>query len=290
MSSENTTSGANSANYDIRPDVLNFEDISKMVPALAGHRKLVERVMHWLKVDEVNAVHGRNCHAVGVDFSHALIEDEFKIKVRVDNEEVLSRFPTGAFITVSNHPFGALDGIILLHMVGKYRPDFKVMVNLILNQISAMRPNFIAVDALASDDPEKKKVSMQGIREAMMLVKSGSPLGFFPAGAVSKVQKDLHIRDREWQSSIIRLVKQLKVPVVPIYFHGHNSTWFNILGMISWKLRTLRLPAEVFRRRGKSIHMSIGEPITVEEQTACPDMEALGKLLRERTYALEKIK
>jgi putative hemolysin len=131
---------------------------------------------------------------------------------------------------------------------------------------------------------------MQGIREAMMLVKSGSPLGFFPAGAVSKVQKDLHIRDREWQSSIIRLVKQLKVPVVPIYFHGHNSTWFNILGMISWKLRTLRLPAEVFRRRGKSIHMSIGEPITVEEQTACPDMEALGKLLRERTYALEKIK
>jgi putative hemolysin len=290
MSSENTTSGAGSANYDIRPDVLNFEDISKMVPALAGHRKLVERVMHWLKVDEVNAVHGRNCHAVGVDFSHALIEDEFKIKVRVDNEEVLSRFPTGAFITVSNHPFGALDGIILLHMVGKYRPDFKVMVNLILNQISAMRPNFIAVDALASDDPEKKKVSMQGIREAMMLVKSGSPLGFFPAGAVSKVQKDLHIRDREWQSSIIRLVKQLKVPVVPIYFHGHNSTWFNILGMISWKLRTLRLPAEVFRRRGKSIHMSIGEPITVEEQTACPDMEALGKLLRERTYALEKIK
>jgi putative hemolysin len=290
MSSENTTSGAGSANYDIRPDVLNFEDISKMVPALAGHRKLVERVMHWLKVDEVNAVHGRNCHAVGVDFSHALIEDEFKIKVRVDNEEVLSRFPTGAFITVSNHPFGALDGIILLHMVGKYRPDFKVMVNLILNQISAMRPNFIAVDALASDDPEKKKVSMQGIREAMMLVKSGSPLGFFPAGAVSKVQKDLHIRDREWQSSIIRLVKQLKVPVVPIYFHGHNSTWFNILGMISWKLRTLRLPAEVFRRRGKSIHMSIGEPITVDEQTACPDMEALGKLLRERTYALEKIK
>jgi putative hemolysin len=290
MSSENTNSGVGSANYDIRPDVLNFEDISKMVPALAGHRKLVERVMHWLQVDEVNAVHGRNCHAVGVDFSHALIEDEFKINVRVDNEEVLSRFPTGAFITVSNHPFGALDGIILLHEVGKFRPDFKVMVNLILNHISAMRPNFIAVDALASDDPEKKKVSMQGIREAMMLVKSGSPLGFFPAGAVSKVQKDLHIRDREWQSSIIRLVKQLKVPVIPIYFHGHNSTWFNILGMISWKLRTLRLPGEVFRRRGKTIHMSIGEPISVEEQTACSDMEALGKLLRERTYALEKIK
>jgi hypothetical protein len=60
--------------------------------------------------------------------------------------------------------------------------------------------------------------------------------------------------------------------------------------MISWKLRTLRLPGEVFRRRGKTIHMSIGEPISVEEQTACSDMEALGKLLRERTYALEKIK
>ena len=78
--------------------------------------------------------------------------------------------------------------------------------------------------------------------------------------------------------------------MVPIYFHGHNSVFFNILGVINWRLRTLRLPAEVFRMRGRMIHLSVGEPITVEEQKACADVDALGALLRERTYQLAKIK
>ena len=133
-------------------------------------------------------------------------------------------------------------------------------------------------------------MTLQGIREAIQHVRAGHPLGFFPAGAVSKLKWDLHIRDRRWQPSIIKLISQLRVPVVPIYFHGHNSVFFNILGVINWRLRTLRLPAEVFRMRGRMIHLSVGEPITVEEQKACADVDALGALLRERTYQLAKIK
>lgn len=278
-------------NYDIRPDVLNADDIIQMVPGLASHRKLVERLLHMFCVDRVNRVHSRFCDTPGAEFSHKLVEEEFKVKLRLDNAEVLERFRDGGpFITVSNHPFGAMDGILLLHIVSTYRPDFKVMVNLILNKISAMRPSFIAVDPSKSTDPAKRKVTMEGIREAMKHVKSGHPLGFFPAGAVSKIQKNLRIRDREWQPSIIRLIQQLKVPVVPIYFHGHNSTFFNILGLIDWRIRTLRLPREVFLTCGKEIHVSIGEPISVDEQQACGSQQELGKLLRTRTYDMEKIK
>lgn len=97
----------------------------------------------------------------------------------------------------------------------QYRPEFKVMVNMVLNHISAMRPNFIAVDALASDDPAKKAVSMTGIKQAIMQVRKGQPVGFFPAGAVSKINKKLRIEDRQWQPTIIRLIQQLGVPVVP---------------------------------------------------------------------------
>ena len=234
-------------------------------------------------------MHSRWASTPGVPFSHALVEKEFKVRVRVDHEEILSRFPTGAFVTVSNHPLGAFDGIVLLHEVGTFRPDYQVMVNLFLNNLSAMCPSFIAVDPSGSADPEKKRVTLQGIREAIAHVKAGHPLGFFPAGAVSKVKRDLHIRDRQWQPSIIRLISQLKVPVIPVYFHGHNSTFFNILGIIDWRLRTLRLPAEVFRMRGREEHLSIGEPITVEEQRDCGTVEELGRLLRARTYELEKL-
>lgn len=275
--------------YDIRPEVLTYEDVCRMAPFFRGKPGLVKAIFRFLKIDRVNAVHSRWASTPGVPFSHALVEKEFKVRVRVDHEEILSRFPTGAFVTVSNHPLGAFDGIVLLHEVGTFRPDYQVMVNLFLNNLSAMRPSFIAVDPSGSADPEKKRVTLQGIREAIAHVKAGHPLGFFPAGAVSKVKRDLHIRDRQWQPSIIRLISQLKVPVIPVYFHGHNSTFFNILGIIDWRLRTLRLPAEVFRMRGREVHLSIGEPITVEEQRDCGTMEELGRLLRARTYELEKL-
>lgn len=274
----------------IKRTVLDYDDIVEMAPKLRGHRKLVDRVLRWLSVDKVNWIHDHNCDTPGVPFTQGLLRD-LNIKLRIDNEQVLDHLPEGAFITVSNHPFGALDGITLINIVGSRRPTFKVMVNMILNHISAMRPNFIAVDALASDDPAKKAVSMKGIKEAIMQVRRGNPIGFFPAGAVSKLNRHGRIEDREWQPSIIRLIEQLKVPVIPIYFHGSNSWWFTFLGMVSWQLRTLRLPAEVFRRHDKTIHISVGNPISVEEQKAhSGSVEELGRFLKERTYALRSIK
>lgn len=273
----------------VRPDVLNADDIIRMVPALGKHRKFVEKAVHWVALDEVNRVHGAYCDTTGAEFAAHLINDEFKNRLRVDNEEVLARFPEGPFITVSNHPYGGLDGIILIELVGKYRPDYQVMVNLILDNISAMRPSFIAVDPIKTDDPVKKAITMQGIRRAMAHVKEGHPLGFFPAGAVSKIDKTLHIRDREWQQNIIRLIKQLKVPVIPIYFHGHNSTFFNILGLIDWRLRSARLPKEIFNKRGKEIHISIGEPVMPDVIASYKDLDALGKFLREKTYSLSSL-
>lgn len=276
--------------HEVRPEVLNYDDIVKMAPIFKGHSKLVARIFHLLKLDKVNDVHERYYTSPGIPFSHALIEKEFKIRMRVNHEEILARFPEGPFITVSNHPFGALDGIMLLHLVGTFRTDYKLMVNLFLNHISAMRPSFIPVDPSGSSDPEKKLATLKGIREAMKWVKEGHPMGFFPAGAVSKVNSRLRIRDRQWQPSIIKLIGQLKVPVVPIFFHGRNSTFFNILGIIDWRLRTLRLPYEVFRRAGKEIFVSIGEPISVERQQSCSSVEQLSALLRESTYALAKEK
>lgn len=275
----------------IKPNVLDYDDIIKMVPKLEGHEKLVNAVLHWLSVDKVNAVHARNCDTPGPEFVKRMLLDDFRIKLRIDNEKVLDNLPEGAFVTVSNHPFGALDGITLIHLVASRRPEYKVMVNMILNHITAMRPNFIAVDALASDDPAKKAVSMRGIREVIKQVRSGKPVGFFPAGAVSKINWKGELRDREWQPTVVRLIEQLKVPVIPIFFHGSNSWWFNFLGKVSWQLRTMRLPAEVFRKVGKEIHVSIGDAIPVEEQLKHQNsVEEFGEFLKSKTYELRKCK
>ena len=273
----------------IKRSVLDYNDIRKMVPFLDGKEKLVNGLLKLLSVDKVNWIHDHNCDTPGVPFVEGLLKD-LNITLRIDNEERLDHLPSGSFITVSNHPLGALDGISLIKIVGQRRPKFKVMVNMVLNYISAMRPNFIAVDALASSDPKKKAVSMQGIKAAMMQVKSGEPMGFFPAGAVSKLNIHGNIDDRKWQPTIIRLIKQMKVPVVPIYFHTRNSWWFNFLGVVSWQLRTLRLPAEVFRKKNSEIHISVGEPIPYEEIAKFDDLDQLGEFLKAKTYAMRALK
>lgn len=275
----------------IRPDVLNYDDIRQMVPKLDGHEKLVNRLLKFLSVDKVNAVHAKCCDTPGPEFVKRLLIDEFKIRLRIDNEAVLDHLPEGSFITVSNHPFGALDGIALIYLITRRRPKFKVMVNMILNRIGAMRPNFIAVDAWASNDPAKRAVSVNGIREALRQIKSGEPIGFFPAGAMSKTTLCNGLQDRPWQKSILQLIERAKVPVIPIFFHGSNSAWCNFLGHACWPARSLRLPAEVFRKVGTEMHISVGEPISPEEQAMHSQTpEALGDFLRQRTYELKKFK
>lgn len=269
--------------------VLDYVDLRKMVPFFDGKERLVRFLMKWLKLDDVNYFHHRNLNTPGADFVRGLLDD-FRITMRIDHAGILDHLPEGAFITVSNHPFGAIDGIMLIDLLASRRPDYKVMVNLILNYIRGMRPNFIAVDPLATNDPEKRAVTMRGVKEALIHVKRGHPLGFFPAGAMSKLNWRLRIEDRPWQPSIIRLIQQLNVPVIPVYFHGHNSTFFNLLGVISWQLRTLRLPSEVFSHYDTTYHISIGDIITPEEQREYTDMDAFGRMLRDRTYALRSRK
>ena len=276
--------------FEVRPEVLTYEDVIKVVPKLKGHEKLVNRVFHFLQVDEVNATHARICDTPGPDFVRRLLFEELKMTLRVDNEEVLDNLPEGAFITVSNHPFGSIDGIALIHIIASRRPKFNVMVNMILNQISAMRPNIITVDAWKSDDPAKRSVSVNGIRKTLRQLKEGEPVGFFPAGAMSNTDWKGRPIDKEWQKSVLQIIYKANVPVIPIFFHGKNSWISNFLGHTFWQARSLRMPREMFLKRGKELHISVGDPIMPEEQALHKESpETLGAYLREKTYELRDI-
>lgn len=272
---------------EVRPDVINMNDITQLVPAAAKYPRLVKWLMHYFMMDEVNRLHSTWCKEPGPDFPRHLMEDEFKIPLEVTGMEYLEQFKEGPFITVSNHPYGSIDGIALIYLITRLRPEYKVMVNMILNKITAMRPNFIAVDQSASTDPEKRRVSVSGVREALKMLKEGKPVGFFPAGAIGKTDKDGIIVDRPWQPVVLQIIKKAKVPVIPIYFHGSNSRIFNFLGHHSIPLRTACLVRELYKKVGKPMHISIGKPVSVEKQAEFgDDYEALGWYLRMQTYDL----
>ena len=120
------------------------------------------------------------------------------------------------------------------------------------------------------------------------MLRDGKPVGFFPAGAMSKINLKGQLDDLPWQPSVLSIIKKAKVPVIPIFFHGGNSFWFNFLGIVCWQARTLALPAEVFKKVGKEMHISVGEPITVEKQKEFATAEELGAYLRQQTFALRQ--
>jgi putative hemolysin len=244
-------------------------------------------LMTVLRINKINRLYDEISHLRGMDFIDALIEN-LQLEYEVSEEE-LARFPKeGAFITVSNHPFGGIDGMLLVKIMEHYRSDVKVLSNFVLNKIEPVSNYMLPVNPF--ERRKEAASSIRGIKMALEQVASGGVLGIFPAGEVSSYNEDNYgISDREWQYPAMRMIKKARVPVVPVYFQGTNSRLFHILGLIHPDLRTVRLPAEVFNKKHKKIRIRVGNPISVKEQDAFTDISTYGRYLRARTYALGSV-
>lgn len=273
--------------------VIDINDLQKLNPFFSTSlgRFLGKLFLKWFCVEKVNLVHSRSCHLRGAEFTSALLNDPLiDLKYHVHNKEILNELPDGAFVTVSNHPIGSLDGIILIDIFASIRPDFKVMVNGVLENIGAMEDNFISVK------PDSKKVganlqNVNGIRESLSRLNSGSPVGFFPAGAISFYnKKEKKICDLPWTHSMIKLIRKSNVPVCPVFFDFYNTGFFYWLGRIDWRIRTLRIPAEVFNKRGKVADVYIGKIIPPEEIQEFEEDDALASFLYNSTYNAKQVR
>lgn len=269
----------------MKKTVLDANDVKRLAPFMKND-KIINALLKWLHITDANELHSANCDKRGADFTDAIING-VDVKLEIENEDILKNLPEGAFVALSNHPFGAFDGMIIISLFARYRPEFKVMVNQFLTYIGAMCDNFIAVEPVSNSE-KARAVSMNGIRTAMKHVRDGNPIGFFPAGAVSKLKPNLTTEDREWQPNIIRLVKQFKKPVIPVYFYGRNSLMFYFLRSINYLLSSARLPTEIFRKRGETVRVALGKPIMPEEYAHIEDIEELGKFFKSKTYELKK--
>ena len=222
----------------------------------------------------------------GADFAGALLK-ELNLDFKIAWSERLESLPEGPFITVSNHPYGGMDGIILVDLLGHARPDFKVMVNEFLNLIKPLSPSWIVVNPKNDLQKEVTSKNIQGVKEVLTHLRDGHPVGFFPSGAVSDLSlKEFKICDREWQVPLLRLIQKARVPIVPVRFFDHNSMWFYYLGLIDWRVRTLQLPHEIVNKKLRRIRVGIGETIPVEEQARHKETEEFGKWLRDKVYGM----
>ncbi|MFA6335698.1 MAG: GNAT family N-acyltransferase [Bacteroidales bacterium] len=265
--------------------VVTKQDIKKAIKLNGPFGDIVASlILCLLGFNKINKKYSKFSQYNGREFTSALLK-EFNVYFDLDDKELENIPQEGPFIFVSNHPYGGVDGVILLNIFSSVRPDTKMITNFILSHIPNLKEFFFPVNPF-QDKPEFMK-SFSGLRMANETLNNGGCLGLFPAGEVSTHYGSSIIQDKEWQPSIIKLIKNAGVPVVPVYCHGTNSKFFHWLGKIHPILRTLRLPRELLNKSGKTISVRIGKPITVSEITEHKDLKSLGLFLRSRTYALE---
>ena len=271
--------------------VVSEADLQKALNLKGGFGRFVTRRIHrLLELDKINAIQAKIADFEGPEYAEKILE-EVGASYEVLPEQ-LDRIPAeGGFITVSNHHFGSIDGLILSSTIGRKRPDYRILTTYALSLIPGLRDTFMPVDNLTKGGSAK---SIKGIRMALQHMKDGGPMGFFPAGEVATYQKKAKrtavakkriIEDKPWADNVMKMIKNAGFPVIPIYFEGTNSRFFHFLGKIHPRLRTIRLIHEMLNKKGCHVRVRIGAPISAEEIQKY-DVSELGRYLRNRTYAL----
>lgn len=236
-----------------------------------------------LRISTINKIYNSHKHLKGIDFFTSILND-LQIKFEVPASD-LKRIPEkGSFITVSNHPLGGIDGVLLLKLLIERRADYKIIANFLLHRIQPLKTYVLAVNPF--DNHKDAKSSIAGIKEALQHLKEGHPLGIFPAGEVSTSKDGKLIIDKPWEEGAIKLIQKAKVPVIPIYFHAKNSRLFYVLSKISDTLRTAKLPSELLSQKDRVIKVRIGKAISVKQLAEYKNTQDLGDFIRTKTYLL----
>ena len=240
-------------------------------------------ILRILRISAINKIYDNNKNKSDLDFLNGILDD-CKIKFEIPEED-LKRIPKeGPFITISNHPLGGIDGVLLLKLVTEKRADYKIVANFLLHRVVPLKSYIMPVNPFETRKDAKSSVA--GIKSALLHLREGKPLGIFPAGEVS-THKDGKLNvDKPWEEGAIKLIKKANVPIIPIYFHAKNSRLFYFLSKLSDTLRTAKLPSEVIQQSGRVIKVRIGKPISVKDQDAFKALPDFYKFVRRKTYML----
>jgi putative hemolysin len=254
---------------EITADFLNIERvIASKNPRLA--KALPKFIISYLKrilhQDDLNGYIYRNRDKFGLDFVEAIL-GEFGVNLEVaDSHGTTANITTlvpadRRLMVVSNHPLGGLDGMALIHVVGKVRPELVFPVNDLLMNVPGLKPLFIPIN--------KHGKNTDNVRIIDETFASDKTILYFPAGLVSRKQRGGVIMDLEWHKTFISKAKRSQRDILPVYISGRNSGFFYNLARwrhrlgIKVNVEMLYLVDEMIRQRGKTIRMIFGQPIPV---------------------------
>ncbi len=266
-----------------------FINIEKVLQEKAsGLYKFLPRfAINWLKrklhEDDINTAmpHLNKYH--GLAHNDEVLKF-FGVKVIVNNPE---RIPLDrSIIVASNHPLGGLDGMALIKSVGDLRPDVRFFVNDILRNLKNFGDVFVGVNKVGT-------TSREALVNVEQVYASNAAILVFPAGLVSRKQPQ-GIMDLEWNKSFISKAVKYNKPVVPVFIEGKNSKFFYNLARwrkrlgIKGNIEMMFLPDEMFKQKGNTIVIHVGEPIEPSYFTKDKTHQQWAEEMKMKVYGMVK--
>lgn len=238
-----------------------------------------------IRQKDLNRILERHGHLRGADFCAAALAD-LDITVSAVGLENLPPPSCRRVVFASNHPLGGPDGLALIQfMHDYYGGDVYVVVNDLLMAVEPLRDTFVPVNKFGAQ-------GHGGVRALDAVLASDNPVLFFPAGLVSRKRKGV-IADLAWKKTFVSKAVAYQRDVVPLFFTGHNSRTFYRLARLremtglKFNAEMVRLPAELFRLRGKTLTIHCGRPVPWQQLHTGADIGRSVDDIRARVYAMD---
>ena len=204
-------------------------------------------------------------------------------------QEQIDRIPLeGPVVVVANHPHGLVDGMVLAELIGRRRDDYRILTRALLTGIDEVASSYlIPVPFPHEEDAQRKFVEMRA--QAMAMLKKGGLITVFPSGVVSSSETMFGPAiEAEWNVFTAQMIRRSGARVVPIYFPGSNSRWYQMANRISATLRQSLLLHEIVHSCNKPQKPIVGHPLTdAQMERLSSDPRGFMAWLREHTLSLK---
>ena len=200
----------------------------------------------------------------------------------------LERIPkSGPVVVVANHPHGMVDGMIVADLIGRVRPDYRILTRSLLTSIDEVAGSYMIPVPFPHDpDAQRKGVEMRA--KAMAHLKAGGVVALFPSGVVAASETFFgDAVEAEWNVFTAKMIRRSGAQVVPMKFPGSNSRAYQIANKLSPMLRQGLLLHEIVHACNKPQGPIVGHPLTADELAAHQDdPRGFMSWLRAHTLAL----
>ncbi|MBE3637669.1 lysophospholipid acyltransferase family protein [Mangrovicoccus algicola] len=223
--------------------------------------------------------------AQGRDFWEVMAE-RYGLSLRILSGSLSNIPATGPVVVIANHPFGILDGLMMGLILRRARGDFRILANQVFRRAEDLEKVILPISF--DDSREAVLANLETRRAALSYLAAGGAMGVFPGGTVStSLTPFAQPMDPGWRSFTARMIAKSGAAVVPVFFVGHNSRFFQLASHLHQTLRLGLLIKEFKARVNRPVDVVIGAPIPPEALAPyLGDARAMMDFLREATYRL----